>query len=535
LAGRLASVIKMPQLIGSMTRLFEGRMVKPIPGSLIVSSTGHFEDSFLVLTLHTAGVGNLKAALDELMLLEEDNHQDDGGHGKPGTGRGMRVTKFPPVLVIQLKRSQDDHKKLSSCDKPSERFEFPTHLDLGPYLAHPKQPSPADEAGGSEEAKAGGTATGAAEEGPGPESFCLHSVLLHSGDAQDGHHYAYVRPAWQPEGGQWFKYEDNAVGHVTEAEGLEDSYGPKPAGERDETSEVAGGAYMLVYIRERDLPMVLRESAPEATPTSNREPRHTCQGQKAHTDERGSSSHATVEVMTEADVGNFTWYTEAMDFAPLRDELTADDEVAQHSSVLTLRVSRSWPVAAVMLHVRRELGIPLYRQRLWVISERENKTWRVSQPLSRLRPSSAHPSRDGEAFLDSRVQDLMEGGQLGIYVEELPELREVLAECSGDEPEPDWLDMHGTCISGISGDVEHEGGDEGNGGDTDPLLRGVKGGLGHEGGGRDTRREAEASTRRHDRGGGAGGADLRRLARLPQGLPARAGAPGFYLPLFQVV
>jgi hypothetical protein len=111
-----------------------------------------------------------------------------------------------------------------------------------------------------------------------------------------------------------------------------------------------------------------------------------------------------------------------------------------------------------MLHVRRELGIPLYRQRLWLISERQNKTWRVSQPLSSFRPASAHPHQQGESFLDSEDQELMEGGHVRLYVEELPELRGVPTECSGDGHEPDWLDMDSARIIDITDDGEHAGG-----------------------------------------------------------------------------
>jgi hypothetical protein len=58
---------------------------------------------------------------------------------------------------------------------------------------------------------------------------------------------------------------------VSEAEALEDSYGPKPPLEGGGASKVSSGpasdesgcAYMLVYIRERDLPMVISELAPD--------------------------------------------------------------------------------------------------------------------------------------------------------------------------------------------------------------------------------------------------------------------------------
>jgi hypothetical protein len=224
------------------------------------------------------------------------------------------------------------------------------------------------------------------------------------------------------------------VSKVPEAEALEDSYGPKPPGERDEASTVpaeaspkdASCAYMLVYIRERDRPMVMRELGFDTAPQQHRESCHCQHREDPRAEpEPEASLHATAELLTVKDVANFSWYTAATDFAPLLKELMAFDDMALHHAPPAVQVEKSEPVAAVMLHVRRELGIPLYRQQLWVIARRQNKMWRVSQPLCRLRPPSARPHEEGEAFLDSQAKDLMEEGQLLIYVEELPELREV--------------------------------------------------------------------------------------------------------------
>jgi hypothetical protein len=215
---------------------------------------------------------------------------------------------------------------------------------------------------------------------------------------------------------------------------------------------------MLVYIRERDLPMVLDKLCPEA---ALQEPKRQVVEdlEQRQEEEPEASLHATVELVTEADVANFSHYTAAMDFAPLRDELTADDDGRQ-PGVLTVPVKKSEPIAAVMLHVRRELGIPLYRQRLWSIDTGHDRTRRVSQPLSHFRPSSAHPHRQGEAFLDSEAQDLMEDEQLRFYVEKLPELRGLATESSGDLHEPDWLDSDSTRTIDITADSKHAGGSE---------------------------------------------------------------------------
>jgi hypothetical protein len=174
-----------------------------------------------------------------------------------------------------------------------------------------------DETGAGTEINEGEEAKGVA--GEGQESYCLHSVLVQRGDMWSGRNYAYIRPPGLPEGSPWLKYEDGTVTTVSEAEALEDSYGAKPPGESDEAStvssgpasEMAGGAYMLVYIRERDLPVVMSELAPddlsrhlEPPPYQHRKnltkkPEEQNMSKKP---EAPLDSSVTVELVTEKDV-----------------------------------------------------------------------------------------------------------------------------------------------------------------------------------------------------------------------------------------
>jgi hypothetical protein len=275
LSDRLACRIKSPRLYRSINRLFEGRLAtSPLFLDFTSGSLSRREAPFYDIRHDVTMYKNLKEALEGNMqheLSTERNLYKEEGQGN----RGVRFTRFPSVLTI--------HLQLFDCDQatPSpdenDRFEFPTRIDLGPYLAHDRHT---------------GRARGKAreEEGPGPESFCLHSVLVHTGGPPDGRCIAYVRPPGLPEGGMWLKYDNDTVSEVPEAEALEDSYGLKPPGEKGEASTVpasdeSGSAYMLEYMRERDLPVIMQDLAPEGG--------------------GGSPLHATVEVVTEADVAKF--------------------------------------------------------------------------------------------------------------------------------------------------------------------------------------------------------------------------------------
>jgi hypothetical protein len=98
--------------------------------------------------------GNVKAALDELVQVHPLKVFEAEGHGKQNAECGVRFTKFPPVLAIHLQRLTVDGESISFT-KNSQRFEFPTRLDLGPYLVQDKHPSQPTEAGGARRPRGG--------------------------------------------------------------------------------------------------------------------------------------------------------------------------------------------------------------------------------------------------------------------------------------------------------------------------------------------------------------------------------------------
>lgn len=115
-------------------------------------------------------------------------------------------------------------------------------------------------------------------------TLICRSVLVHSGDLNAGHYYAFLRPE---EGGSFFKFDDDRVTKATLRETMEENfggdYGPNMNGHpvRNQYTRVASlkksmNAYMLVYLRknkieeilppltENDTPSHLRKSAIEA-------------------------------------------------------------------------------------------------------------------------------------------------------------------------------------------------------------------------------------------------------------------------------
>jgi ubiquitin carboxyl-terminal hydrolase 7 len=107
----------------------------------------------------------IDASLDNLVaeeLLEGDNAYEAERHGKQRARKGLRLKQLPPVLWLDLKRCELDLASMN-VSKSSARFEFPERLDLTRY------------------------ATGSC-------TYALHTVVVHEGDASNGHCHVHVRP-----------------------------------------------------------------------------------------------------------------------------------------------------------------------------------------------------------------------------------------------------------------------------------------------------------------------------------------------------
>ncbi|MCJ1245998.1 hypothetical protein MMC30_003202 [Trapelia coarctata] len=97
----------------------------------------------------------------------------------------------PDNLIFHLKRFDYD-LCTSTRNKINDLFEFPEEIDMAPYnveyLKDPDQPIEAD-------------------------NFTLVGVLVHSGNAESGHYYSYVRerPSESGDGGVWVEFNDADV------------------------------------------------------------------------------------------------------------------------------------------------------------------------------------------------------------------------------------------------------------------------------------------------------------------------------------
>ena len=113
--------------------------------------------------------------------------------------------------------------------KLADKLSFDEELDLKPYMAE-------------------------GEEGEAAESvYKLHAVLIHLGDADHGHYYAYVRPQLgSPGGGPWLCFDDSDVAEVPARQVFNDAFGGRVG-----AGGMSRNAYLLQYVRRDAVPSLL--------------------------------------------------------------------------------------------------------------------------------------------------------------------------------------------------------------------------------------------------------------------------------------
>ena len=239
LCDRLEASLKRTRMDGELARLLEGK-VENFVECLDMPYRSVREEAFYDIPLSVRGLtnqslGSLEAALSEFTaseILEGENAYEAEGHGKQRARKGTRFLKFPPVLNFQLKRFHFDLERLELV-KLNDRFTFPPTLDLTQY---------------------------------GAGVYRLHTVLVHTGDINSGHYYAFIRPTLE---NKWFRFDDETVTRTTTFAAVDDNFGGEDIPPFDYLHDFSAkprarmhSAYMLVYVAESAAEEVLQ--TPEA-------------------------------------------------------------------------------------------------------------------------------------------------------------------------------------------------------------------------------------------------------------------------------
>jgi ubiquitin C-terminal hydrolase len=179
--------------------------------------------------------------------LEGDNkYQCEGCHNaKVDALKRTCLKRLPRQLLVHAKRFEFDLDYMKRV-KLNDRFEFPRRLDLAPFTA---------EGIARREAQARHAADPSVPvpDMPHPPAFYefeLRGVLVHTGNADSGHYYSYIREhvgaGAAPDAARWFEFNDTLVSPFDVSELPAQAFGGSDGSAR---SARINNAYMLFYDR----------------------------------------------------------------------------------------------------------------------------------------------------------------------------------------------------------------------------------------------------------------------------------------------
>ena len=239
---RLEERMKGTPAENALANLFVGKTKTYISCINVAYESSRVED-FWDIQLNVRGLKTLEDSFEDYIqveTLEGENKYDAGPpYGLQDAKKGVIFESFPPVLHLHLKRFEYDINR-DAMMKLNDRHAFPMEFDASPYMSN--------EADKSE-----------------PWIYQLHGVLVHSGDFNAGHYYAYLKPG---KDGSFYRFDDDKVIRATDKEALDENFGGEyelPNGTvgvrqpytRALSTKRSMNAYMLVYIRKSRLDDVL--------------------------------------------------------------------------------------------------------------------------------------------------------------------------------------------------------------------------------------------------------------------------------------
>jgi ubiquitin carboxyl-terminal hydrolase 7 len=237
---RMEEKMKGTKAENVLPQMFSGKIKTYISCINVDYESSRIED-FWDIQLNVSGNKNLLESFKDYIQVEkmdgENQYFAGDEHKLQDANKGVIFMSFPNVLHLQLKRFEYDIQR-DTMMKINDRYEFPEVFDAAPYLS--------DDSDKSES-----------------WTYQLHGVLVHSGDLNAGHYYAFLKPN---KDGWFYKYDDDKVTKARMREVLEENFGGEYRSsnghlraplQKKQAAMRQNSAYMLVYIRQSRLDKIL--------------------------------------------------------------------------------------------------------------------------------------------------------------------------------------------------------------------------------------------------------------------------------------
>lgn len=415
----------------SLERMFMGKMKTYISCINVDYESSRIED-FWDLQLNVSGCKNLDDSFKDYIqveTMEGENQYSAEGHGLQDAKKGVIFETFPQVLHLQLKRFEYDFQR-DTMMKINDRYDFPEVWDASPYLS--------DDADKSQD-----------------WTYHLHGVLVHSGDLNAGHYYAFLKPQ---KTGEFYKFDDDRVTRATKKEAMDDNFGGDYTnltnGMREQrnpytrtwSTKRSMNAYMLVYIRKAALNNIFLNDE-ELEPPAHlgkkfAEERELSEKKRKERDE----AHLYMEV-TVSCPRMFQAYS-SFDIANWKQDQNATPAMPK-----IYRTLKATPAIEFVSQAASDLGMDPEATRAWIVVNRQNGTARPDSPI-----------KDGEQTIEEVGAKLStKSAQLRLWLEETSDRDEngkplfgdskcKLSEQPGDRPVLIFLkyfDAEAQSLSGV--------------------------------------------------------------------------------------
>ncbi|XP_064464002.1 ubiquitin carboxyl-terminal hydrolase 34-like isoform X1 [Ornithodoros turicata] len=233
-----------PQLKELVKTLFCGVLSNNVV-SLDCAHISRTVEEFYTLRCQVADMRNLYESMDELTVkdtLEGDNMYTCSQCGKKVRAEKRAcIKKLPRILCFNTMRYTFNMVTMMK-EKVNTHFSFPLHLDMSNYMEHNLLPS-------HKEPK---------EEPEECYDYDLIGVTVHTGTADGGHYYSFIRERQNPGKDKWFLFNDAEVKPFDPSHIAAECFGGEMTSKTydsvtdkfmDFSFEKTNSAYMLFYER----------------------------------------------------------------------------------------------------------------------------------------------------------------------------------------------------------------------------------------------------------------------------------------------
>jgi len=231
--------------------------------------------------------------------------------------------------------------------KINDRFEFPDRVDLSKYLSKDADKNI-------------------------KYIYRLHSVLVHSGDLHGGHYCAFIQPKLD---GKWFKFDDDRVVPATKDNVFEENFGRSAQDNERNMKTRITNAYMLAYIRESDIPVILAPIQDSDIPKhlSERIEREKMEREKAEQEKKEQHNYVIISILDNYVISE---NSNRLDLCNL--------EMKQYplSHLKEYKRAKTDTVGSFKEELASVYGVKKSQIRFWNVVRRQNRTKRPELPIN---------------------------------------------------------------------------------------------------------------------------------------------------------